>query len=543
MGAKISQIKSGPPAYRVQFRRLRDPRWLPALLWLYLIIGLPYIVWRAGVINWHIWYGPLVYLAELYGVLTTALFLFVTQKIYVPVPRPFRPGRTVDIFITTYNEPLAIIEPTLAAATRVRHVNKILLLDDGNRSQVSALAKRYGTDYFARTTNEFAKAGNLNNGLGHSTAEFILELDADHIPLPNFVEKTLGFFDDPAVGFVQTPQTYYNHDSFLFRRTRKRLWSEQCMFYDTIQVAKNRWNSAFFVGTSALLRRAAIDSVGGFATGTATEDIHTSLRLHAKGWRSVFLPEALAFGLEAANLKEFYKQRRRWAAGSLGLLMRSPDSPLRIKGLKLQQRLNYLSATLAHLAGLQKLFFFMVPALCALTLVGPVTVNYAYFNYIFSAYVIITLSIVMVYARGTYHLIHTEAYSLANMMAHLGGLKGVIKVQRKFAVSRKIVARAERTWLKGVLWTLAAIGTATILRSAFLTENALLHHSGLALGLSSLIFETINFAGLASFMIYLARYERSDQPEASPESHAVANPYLVSLFGETLEPESVEAKD
>ncbi|MEJ0073419.1 MAG: glycosyltransferase family 2 protein [Candidatus Saccharibacteria bacterium] len=129
---------------------------------------------------------------------------------------------------------------------------------------------------------------------------------------------------------MQSPQTFYNTHVFLFRRRPHReAWSEQMMFYNCLQPAKNNWNAAFFVGTSAVLRRAAIDDVGGFATGTATEDIHTSLRLHARGWQSVFLPEPLAYGLEAENFKEFYKQRRRWAAGSLGLLFRSPDSPLR----------------------------------------------------------------------------------------------------------------------------------------------------------------------------------------------------------------------
>lgn len=385
---------------RVEFRRLPDRRWLPALLYVYLIIALPYITWRATVINWAVWYGPLVYLAECYGVLTTILFLAITQKIYLPVHRPVSRRSTVDVFITTYNESLTIIEPTLAAACRVRGITKMLLLDDGNRPEVKALAKRYNVEYYARTTNEHAKAGNLNNGLKYSQAEFILELDADHIPLPNFLERTLGYFDDPAVAFVQTPQTYYNHDSFLFRRTRRRLWSEQCMFYDIIQIAKNRWNASFFVGTSAVLRRAALESVGGFATGTATEDIHTSLRLHANSWKSVFVPEALAFGLEATNLKEFYKQRRRWAAGSLGLLVRSPDSPLSTGGLSLAQRLNYLSATLAHLQGIQKLFFFLVPVFAILTLAGPVVINLAVYSLIFVAFVATSIGITAAYAVG-----------------------------------------------------------------------------------------------------------------------------------------------
>src|SRR5205823_5869328 len=118
----------------------------------------------------------------------------------------------------------------------------------------------------------------------------------------------------------------------------------------------------------------------GFATGTATEDIHTSLRLHAAGWHSIFLPRPLAFGLEVDNLREYYRTRRRWAAGSLGLLFRSPDSPLRIRGLTATQRLSYLSSTLAHLQGIQRLCFFLVPVLALFSLRNPVAVSFAGFG-------------------------------------------------------------------------------------------------------------------------------------------------------------------
>jgi cellulose synthase/poly-beta-1,6-N-acetylglucosamine synthase-like glycosyltransferase len=183
-------------------------------------------------------------------------------------------------------------------------------------------------------------------------------------------------------------------------------WSESNIFYKTILPAKNGCNASIYVGTSAVLRRAALDDVGGFATGTVTEDIHTSLRMHARGWRSVFLAEPLAFGLEAQNLKEFYKQRRRWAVGALSLLLRSPDSPLRTPGLTLRQRLSYVDSTLSHLGGVQRLIHFMLPAVTIFWLASPVVVPFALYGLAFVAYFVVSFTMVAVYSRGTYHFLH-----------------------------------------------------------------------------------------------------------------------------------------
>jgi len=521
-------------AYQVRFRRLADPGYFPALLYIYSGLAIPYLAWRTGIVNWHIWYGPMMYMADVYGIFTTILFLVIAQKAYKPVHRSMTPGkRIVDVLIPTYNEPLSVVEPTVLGALKVRGIRNVLLLDDGNRPEMRAMAQRLGIAYHPRTTNEHAKAGNMNNGLKYTDAELLMTLDADHIPLPEFLERTLGYFDDNGVAFVQTPQTYYNTESFLFRRRRGTVdWSEQVMFYDCIQPCKNRWNSSFFVGTSAVLRRAALDDVGGFATGTATEDIHTSLRLHARGWKSVFVPEALAYGLEAASLAEFYKQRRRWSAGSLGLLFRSPDSPLRARGLSIGQRLNYISATLAHLQGVQKLIYFVTPVLVITTLVGPVNIAYASFNLIFVAFTGLALWVTHKYSRGTYHLLYTESYSLANMMAHFGGIRGIIRVQKKFVVSRKTTARHERSWLTPTMWALLVLGLYGMARSCWLLAGG--NHSGLVL--SALLFCTFNSMILLNFLVYLGLYERND-PQLPV--HATLEPpakyeHIAGSFGEAV---------
>jgi len=476
-----------------------------ALLVIYSVLAAPYLLWRATVVNLDVWFGPVLYVAELYGIMSTVLFLWMTRVIIVPCHRPARPS-TVDAFICTYNEPLGVLRPTVRGTVAVRGIRSVFVLDDGSRPEVRELAQALGARYLARGTNEHAKAGNLNHGLRHSDAEFLLLLDADHVPSPHFLERTLGQLDDPRVAFVQTPQIYHNRDTFLFRLGRRGPWSEQGMFYDCIQPAKNRSNSAFFVGTSAVMRRAALNSIGGFATGTATEDIHTSLQLHARGWSSVFVPEALAFGLEAENLKEFYRQRRRWAAGSLGLLLRSPDSPLRARGLTAAQRSSYLSATLAHAQGPQRLVFLLTPLLCVLTLSAPVDGSLTTFIAIAFGYTLLGIFAISRYSRGTYHPLFTEAYALANAVAQCAALTALIRVDRKFSVSRKSVARGESTWVKSLLTiccTVLALGAAAAFARLALGEPG---HEPLLIGAALLLL--INSLLLGSFLLYLNRYER-----------------------------------
>lgn len=502
---QVSQ-KSGVD-YGVRWRRLKEPFWFPSLMYVYLAISLPYLVWRTTIINWNVWYGVLTYLAEAFGILMTGLFLFVTQKVYLPIKNKVELNKIVDVLIPTYSEPLSVLEPVVIGAKNIRGVSKVFILDDGNRKEVKKMAKRLKVGYLPRTTNLHAKAGNLNNGLKHTTSEFIITLDADHIPIPEFLEETLGYFEDPNLAFVQSPQTFYNTNSFLFRqRRKKKAWSEQIMFYDCIQPAKNNWNSAFFVGTSAIIRRSAIDELGGFATGTATEDIHTSLKIHAAGWNSIFLPKPLAYGLEAENFKEFYKQRKRWAAGSLGLLFRSPDSPLRVKGLTLAQRLNYVSACLAHLQGVQKACFFITPIVAIFTLQPPIQGEIGQYGIFFAIYFLVSISITWAYSRGTYHPIYTEAYSLASMMAHFGGVMGVIKVQKKFAVSIKTKLRKNRTWMTTVLWGFYIFALVGLTKALYLF---LIRDQSSGLIIYSSLFIVLNAIFLMSFLLTLFKFERN----------------------------------
>lgn len=484
---------------------------MEALFYIYVAAAVYYLVWRlSGTVNWAIWYGPVLLAADLYGIITTGLFLYIVRSIYDPVPRKTIRRYSVDALIPTYNEPVEVIRPTIERARAVRGIGRVIVLDDGNRPAVSALCRQLGAVYHASVGNKHAKAGNLNQGLKLSKAELLLLLDCDHLPQANFLERTIGYFDDPAVGIVQTPQTYYNRSSFLYReRGRGKQWSEQGMFYECIQPAKNYYNSAFFVGTSAVLRREAIDQIGGFAIGTATEDIHSSLRLHAAGWKSVFVDEPLAFGLEAASFKEFYKQRLRWAAGSLGLLMRSKDSPLVIKGLSFRQRLNYLSATLAHMQGVQRLLYILIPVFCIIQLQSPVRMSVTTFTAIYLPFMVLSIILTAIAARGSYHLFFTECFGLASIFTHLVALKGVLRIQKKFDVSRKTVVSAERSWVKRGLYVLLLIFFLAMARAVLLLGNPAYEAVHYLVAIST-IFVALNFLILAGFLAQLTKYERQN---------------------------------
>lgn len=189
-----------------------------------------------------------------------------------------------------------------------------------------------------------------------------------------------------------------------------------------------------------MLRRAAIDSINGFATGTATEDIHTSLRLHAKGWRSLFLSEQLAHGIAAEDLGEYHKQRVRWGAGSLGLLFRSPDSPLRARGLTFAQRLCYFNSTISFLNGLQRLAYIILPAFILISLPfqhQPPAVSLGSYALIALPFVIISYVVTYIFSRRTFHPLYTEQFNIINIYCNILAIKGIFNVQKKFKVSLK----------------------------------------------------------------------------------------------------------
>ncbi|SIQ90295.1 cellulose synthase (UDP-forming) [Rhizobium sp. RU35A] len=361
--------------------------------------------------------GFLVYLAEMYSVMMLGLSLFI-----VALPLPNRQEHSldrkalprVDVFVPSYNEDHDLLANTLAAAKALDYPEdrlQIWLLDDGGTLQkqhshdvreaetaiarsraLSQLCEMLGVNYLTRERNEHAKAGNLNNGLAHSTGELIAVFDADHAPARNFLLETVGHFqDDPKLFLVQTPHFFINPDPLERNlQTFEKMPSENEMFYGIIQKGLDRWNAAFFCGSAAVLSRAALQESNGFNGVSITEDCETAIVLHSAGWNSIYVDKPLIAGLQPATFASFIAQRSRWAQGMMQILRFK--APLLRRGLSLPQRLCYMSSTLFWLFPFTRITFLLAPL-----------------AYLFFGLEIFTSS-------GGEFLAYTSAYMLVNMM-------------------------------------------------------------------------------------------------------------------------------
>lgn len=231
----------------------------------------------------------------------------------------------VDILIPTYNEDRSIVDRTIVGILGLDHPRiRVWVLDDGGRAWLKALCEARGVRYIARDTHEHAKAGNLNVGLTHVAKEseqgdFITVFDADFVPQPNFLKRTLALFRDERIGLVQTPQHFFNSGPMQFNFRADRTWpEEQRVQYDVLLPARDAWGTAFCCGTSFVIRRAALLSIGGsIPTESVTEDYLTTLKLSATGWKSAYLEERLSAGLAPAGIGEYISQRARWCLGTM----------------------------------------------------------------------------------------------------------------------------------------------------------------------------------------------------------------------------------
>ena len=270
----------------------------------------------------------------------------------------------VDVWIATYNEEREIVEKTVVAAQAIdwpRHKLRIWVLDDGKRDWLRAFCDRRGVEYVVRPGNAGRKAGNHNHALGFTHAPFILSLDADFVPFPSILYRLMGFFDDARVAIVQSPQSYYNVEPMRQNLLLQRdIPDELDPFYRVIQPARDAWDAAFYVGSCAVIRRAAILDIGGFETRTDIEDQVTSIRLLAGGWVTRFVNETLSIGLHPESNHAYHDQRNRWCRGSLQILF-MPYGPFG-RGLGLVHRL-FFAQTYWLVANVGTLAFALTPAL------------------------------------------------------------------------------------------------------------------------------------------------------------------------------------
>jgi cellulose synthase (UDP-forming) len=291
-----------------------------------------------------------------------------------PPERVAPPGLRVAIFTTSApGEPLDMFEHTLAACAAVRYPHTTWLLDDTRDPRFAELAARHGARWLELLDVPGAKAGKINAALDHTDADFILVLDPDHVPFPEFLDRVLGHFDDPAVGFVQVSQAYYNQRRSLVARGAAE---QTYAFYGPIQSGLYGHGCAVAIGANCTFRRAALDSIGGHGIGLA-EDLVTSIRLHAAGWKSVYVPEVVSRGLVPEDLGSFYRQQLKWARGVYEMLF--AELPRLFRRLSWRQRLAYGAIGTYYGFGASTALFLLLPYLYLWTGLQPAAMRFGEF--------------------------------------------------------------------------------------------------------------------------------------------------------------------
>ncbi len=273
---------------------------------------------------------------------------------------------TVDV-LTTYfpGEPYDMIIDTLTAIQKMRYPHTTYLCDEANDPFLKEECKKLGVIHVTRNNRIDAKAGNINNALKQATGEICLILDPDHIPQPNFLDHVVPYFENTELGFVQTVQAYSNlNESYVAKGAAQQTFQ----FYGPMMMCMNSYGTVNAIGANCIFRRAALDSIGGHAAGLS-EDMHTAMKLHAKGWRSIYVPKVFTLGFVPSNITAYYKQQLKWSRGTLELLVTT--YPKIFRKLSLRQKLHYGLIPFHYLIGIIYLINFLIPIISLLTSTSP----------------------------------------------------------------------------------------------------------------------------------------------------------------------------
>jgi cellulose synthase (UDP-forming) len=433
------------------------------ILTLTLFLYARYLLWRGlYTLNTGDWASLLVswtvYTAEAYAFVQILLFAYHAWSPLERQPVPLCRYPIVDIFVTVVDEPLSILRRTLIGCVNQDYPKDrylVHVLDDGQRNEIRALAASLKCGYIRRTDRQHAKAGNLNHALHETSGEIIAIFDVDHVPTNNFLKDTLGFFQDENVAFVQTPHHFYNPD--VFQRNLQlegSLKNEQSLFYRVLQAGRDRHNSAFFAGSCGLFRRRVLMEIGGFRTETVTEDIHTSMVIHAKGYRSCYLNKVLAAGLMPETFERSMKQRIRWATGHVQIFFQT--NPFTMRGLTMPQRLGYFGSIFYFLHGIPRVVCLVAPLFALLLGIIPVTADAPSIVNFFGSYYLATLVMLRTVSRGTRNAFWSDIYETAGSIAlSWVTLKTALRPrkERPFVITRKGVEQERRgfSWFSYIL--------------------------------------------------------------------------------------------
>lgn len=435
-----------------------------ALAW-----GAVYLTWRVG---WT-YHGaqPALYavllVAEVVGWINLFLFTFLAWK----VPRTRHPVArhqlSVDVLVPTYDEPTEVLRATLLGCRAMTYPHTTWLLDDGRRPEMAELAAELGARYLTRPDNSHAKAGNINAALPHLSGDLVAVLDADHVPLPHFLDALVGYFNDWKLVLVQAPHEFYNLDSIQHVAEDRH---EQSLFFRIICPGKDRHNGAFWCGSGTIIRREPLMAIGGVQTATIAEDFHTTIVLHQQGWQTHYHDETLLLGLAPHDLDAFLLQRSRWARGNLRVFL-TRQNPVIARGLKPMQRVSYFASLFHYFGGPQRLMLLSV--LCATLVSGamPMRGPAIMFAVLWAPWVVLSLIATKVLGRNVSGPLAATRHGWMTMGVYTGAMlslavpgAGKFKVTPKMGTDEGGLSTLHR--LRLLTLCVATLFVATVARAA-----------------------------------------------------------------------------
>jgi len=436
------------------------PRLLRTVAVVALVWGCAYLGWRlletGRAANPEAFY--VLWFVELYNFTSLVFLAFYGWRWSEPCRPPATPGYRVDVYVATYDETREVVEATLAGCAALRYPHETFLLDDGRRPDMELLAGEWGAHWISRPDNSHAKAGNINHALECTSGDLIFCLDADHVPLPDALDATVGYFDDEKVALVQSPHDFYNQDSVQHYEVGRH---EQSMFFEVVCPGKDRHNGVYWCGSAAILRRAALVEVGGVATETIAEDFHTTIKMHRAGWTTHYHDEILVQGLAPLDMDGYLLQRDRWARGNLAVF-RLPESPLRLRSkLGPRQRFSYFGSLFAYGAGVSRLA--MIGLLVAVLVGGvlPARMTLLSLAVLWLPWTILAVTSATALCRGHLRTGESSHYTLVTAAVFTRALRCALFPSRtKFKVTPKSGAGAGGLHSLGRLKLVTAFGIA-----------------------------------------------------------------------------------
>ncbi len=370
----------------------------------------------------------------------------------------------VDVFIPTYSEPVEMVRRTLVGCQTMEYpCKRIYLLDDGNRFEMRELAKELDCFYITRAKNIHAKAGNINNALRQTQGELVVFFDADCVPLKNFLSRTVGFFQEQDLALIITAQSFYNAD--MFSHNIMSLM-EQSRFFRHSQRGRDRFNALLCFGTCFVVRRAAMEDIGGMPTETLSEDWATSIKLQAAGYKTYALDEVLGVSAVAESMGEFIQQRVRWTQGTLQALF-SSTNPFTIKGLSFMQRIIHAYSIFHYLLNPFYVLIILIPLFYFFFGYAPFYSSSGQFFFFFLPFMALnSLVFSWICREYTSKLSAIVCESFLAIPLSIAAIKTIIRpFGWRFRVTRKGIYRvtAAINWIIGapllVFFVLLAVGT------------------------------------------------------------------------------------